>query len=159
MSDKNRGILSLVRIIFISVSLFLLAYLLISIQHTVTASPTPLLTQEVLEGKALDLAKLYGLQGIPDAQKVVLMTLGEWYALNDAEFGKDASQIGLTSDIPVFVLAIRGNVEWHGLGLSNPNQAGLEHYDNITVVLNALTGEPVWVGSKYTGFPMPVPVD
>lgn len=128
-------------------------------RHIVTASSVPLLTQQILEEKALDLAELHGLQGVPDTQKAVFITLGEWYTLNDAELGKDASQIGLTSDVPVFVLAIQGNVEWHGPGLPNPNQDRQEHYDNITVVLNARTAELVWVGSKYAGFTMPVPVD
>ena len=162
MKDINKKnweyLVGLSRIVFIVGGLFLLVYLLISILPAVKASSPPVLAQEVLEGEALDLAKQYGLQGTPEAQKVVWMTLGEWFALNDAELGKDASQIGLTSDIPVFVFALRGNVTWHGFGLPDPNQTEPELYDNITVVLNVRTGEPVWVGSTNPGSPMPIPV-
>ncbi len=134
------------------VGLFALLY------NTVVASPPPLLDQGTLEAKAVTVAQNGGLRGAPLAKRAVQMTLADWLARNDAELGKDAADFGLTPDMPVFVLAMRGNVEWQGPGQPRPGQSGPDHYDNITVVLDARTGETVWVGSTYTGLPMPVPV-
>jgi hypothetical protein len=127
-------------------------------QHTVKASPPPLLAQATLEAEALTWAQRYGLQGSPMAPKAVQMSLGEWYALTNSELGKDAAQIGLTPDVPVFVLAIHGSIEWRGPSGAAWWGGGPEHYDNITVVLNARTGDLMWVGAKRAGFSMPVPV-
>src|SRR5689334_5412346 len=103
-------------------------------------------------------AQFYGMQGAPSAKKAVMMTYGEWLVLNDSELGIGAAQFGLTSDMPVYVLAIRGSVDWRGLGELKPGQTSPEHYDNITVVLNARTGGLLWTGANYTGIPMAVPV-
>lgn len=127
-------------------------------QRAVNASSIPPLDQGTLETKAIAEAQTAGLQGTPTAKKAVQMTLAEWLTLNDAELGKDAAQFGLTPDMPVFVLAIQGNVESRMAGLPRPGQTGPEHYDNITVVLNARTGELVWIGTTRAGFSMPVPV-
>ena len=123
-----------------------------------SASSEPPLAQTVLEGKAILEAQNAGLQGTPTAQTIAQMTLGEWLTLNNAELGKDAGQFGLTPDMPVFVMAMRGNVESR---LAGPPQQGQgqtapEHYDNITVVLNARTGELAWIATTRQGFPMPV---
>jgi hypothetical protein len=123
-----------------------------------TAKASSVLDEKTLESNAMAAAKYYGMQGTPSAKKAVLMTYAEWLALDDAELGKDAAQFGLTPDLPVYVLAIRGSVEWKGLGLSQPGQPTPEHYDNITVVINARNGGLLWVGANYEGFPLPVPV-
>src|SRR5436190_2963456 len=86
------------------------------------ASPPAPLDETVLTAKALTIAQRYGLQGNPTAQKVVRMTLGEWDALVGVEEGAGAVQVGLTTDLPVFVLAIRGNITWHSVGMVPPNQ-------------------------------------
>jgi hypothetical protein len=124
------------------------------IHPTAKASPPAPLDQKVLEAKALSMAQQFGLNGSPTAQKVVLMTRGEWDALTGGGLGTDAAQIGLTPDLPVFVLAIRGNVTWRGLGMVPPNQ----HYDSITVAIDARTGEIIQVGagpSDHMAIPVP----
>ncbi len=122
------------------------------------ALPTPILDNEILTAKALTEARAAGLIDMPRAQKGIRMDLAEWNALIGLDLGADAANFGLTSDIPVFILAIKGDVEWQGVGLPKPGQASPEHYDNITVVLNARTGDLIWVGAYYPDHPMPIPV-
>lgn len=122
------------------------------------ASPTPVLDDETLTAKALTEARAAGLIDTPKAQKAIRMDLAEWNALVGIDLGADAAKFGLTPDIPVFILAIKGDVEWRGLGLPKPGQDSPERYDNITVVLDARTGSLIWIGSYYLDQPMPVPV-
>lgn len=141
-------------------SLALLLIVSLAVISAVMASPTPPLDDETLMAKALDEARFAGLIGEPRALKAVRMSLAEWNALVDIELGPDAPTIGLVSDMPVFVLAIRGEVEWRapgGLGLK-PGQDSPERYDNITIVLDARTGNLLWLGSYRLGYPMPVSV-
>lgn len=138
------------------IGVVLILVLWISSQSTAKASSV--LDEKTLESNALAAAKHYGMQGTPSAKKAVMMTLAQWLALNDAELGKDAAQFGLTPDLPVYVLAIRGSVAWQGLGLPQPEQTAPEHYDNITIVINARNGDLIWTGANRAGFPMPVPV-
>lgn len=87
------------------------------------------------------------------------MTLAEWLKLNDAELGKDATYFGLTPDMPIFILAIRGNVESQLAGGNlRPGQNEPEKYNNITIVLDARTGDVLWIATIRDGFPMPVSV-
>ena len=128
-------------------------------EHTVNAAQIPLLDDKVLEEKAIAAAQLDGLQGSPIAKVAVHMTLAEWLTLNDAGLGTDAAQFGLTPDMPVFVLAMRGNVTSRLLGESlRPGQNGPAIYDNITIVLDARTGDVRWSMVVSEGFPMPVSV-
>ena len=122
------------------------------------AVPAPVLDDETLTTKALAEARVAGLISAPKAQKAVRMSLAEWNALVGIDLGTEAAKFGLTPEIPVFVLAIKGDVEWQGAGLPKPGQEVPEHYDNITVVLNARTGDLIWIGSYYPDHPMPVPV-
>jgi hypothetical protein len=111
-----------------------------------------------LTAQAITEARAAGLTGEPRAQTAVRMSLAEWNALIDAELGKDAAAFGLVPDIPVFVLGIRGDVEWRAVGLPKPGQDSPERYDNITIVLDARTGNLLWQGSYYPGYPLPVSV-
>jgi hypothetical protein len=138
------------------VSVVLVSAFWVSSQSTAKASA--LLDEKTLESNALAAAKHYGMQGTPSAKKAVIMTLAQWLALNEAELGKDAAQFGLTPDLPVYVLAIRGSVEWRGLGMPQPGQTAPEHYENITIVINARNGDLIWTGANRAGFAMPVPV-
>lgn len=78
------------------------------------------------------------------------MSLAEWNARVDIDLETEAVRFGLTPDIPVFVLAIKGDVEWQGTGLPKPGQDRSERYGNITVVLDARAGNVIWIGSSYS---------
>ncbi len=118
----------------------------------------PVLDDKTLTEKAIFAAQDAGLQGSPTAQQAARMTLAEWLALDGAKLGDDAWQFGRTPDMPVFVLAMRGNVEWRTVGEIPPGQTGPEHYDNITIALNAQTGALISVVAQRPGFPLPLPV-
>jgi hypothetical protein len=128
-------------------------------QHIVHAAVLPLLDDKVLEEKAVAAAQMAGLQETPIAKRAVHLTLAEWLKLNDAELGKDAAQFGLSPDMPVFVLAMRGNVtSLLAGGALRPEQKAPEKFNNITVVLDARTGEVMWTATIRDGFTMPVSV-
>jgi hypothetical protein len=122
------------------------------------ALPTPVLDDEILTAKALTEARAAGLIDASKAKKVIRMDLVEWNALVGIDLGADAAKFGLTPDIPVFILAIKGDIEWRGVGLPRPGQDSPERYDNITVVLDARSGDLIWIGSYYPDQPMPVPI-
>jgi hypothetical protein len=111
-----------------------------------------------LESKATAIARDYGLIGEPIEKKAVRMSLGEWSKLIDAGYGEGARELGLTPDLPVFVLVILGDVEWKDPGGKSWLGSEAERFDNITIVLNANTGESIYVGSIRAGFPLPVPI-
>ncbi len=150
MKHRNRSLLAVILVL----SLMLTFALVLSGR----AVSTPVLDDETLTAKALVEARAAGLMDVPKAQKAIRMSLAEWNTLVGIDLGTDAAKFGLTSDIPVFVLAIRGEVEWRGVGLPRPGQDSPERYDNITVVLDARTGDLIWIGSYYPDQPMPVPV-
>ena len=144
---------------YLFVSLLVLCFIFISalvILRNAESSAT--LDENILAEKALLEAQMNGLMGTPKNQETVRMNLSDWNKLINAELGMDADKFGLTPDMPVFVLAIKGNVEWRGVDLPQPGQEIAENYDNITVVLNARTGDLIWVGAYYPDYPMPVPV-
>ena len=101
-----------------------------------SASPPPLLDDAVLTAKATSLAHEYGLQGTPLAQRAIHMTLGQWAALTNSSVG--SSESGLTSEVPIFLLALLGEVHWRGFGRL---PEGSNIYDNMTIVLDARTGD------------------
>jgi hypothetical protein len=151
MKRRNRSLL----FAGILVLFLMLTFALVSAGR---ALPTPVLDDEILTAKALTEARAAGLIDAPKAQKAIRMDLAEWNALIGIDLGADAAKFGLTSDIPVFILAIKGDVEWRGVSLPRPGQDSPERYDNITVVLDARTGDLIWMGSYYPDQPMPVSV-
>lgn len=122
------------------------------------SSSLPVLDEAILTTKAMEVANETGLIGAPKNTRTEQLDLGEWLSLIDADLGLDAAKFGLTSDMPVFILAIRGEVAWNGHFLQPPGKDVTPKYDNITIVLDASTGEPLWVASKEPGYPMPISV-
>jgi hypothetical protein len=122
------------------------------------ASPTAQVDERTLQAKAIGEAQKAGLQGMPTAHNAIQVNLAEWFRRTNAELREGSAQFGLTPDMPVFVLAMRGHVEWQAAGLPRPGHPYPEHYDNIIVALNARNGELVWIGSYQPGSPMPVSI-
>lgn len=127
-------------------------------QGNADAASIPLLQEKTLEEKAIAEAQFAGLQDMPTAKRAVQMNLEAWLKLNDTDLGKDAAQFGLTPDMPVYVLAMRGNVVSRLAGMPRPKQTTPEQYDNITIVLDARTGDLMWIVTTREGFAMPVSV-
>ena len=140
------------------VLLLLSIAVVVQITANATASPQPLLDDQTLTTKAIELAQQLGLQGSPTLSKTAHMSLGEWVTLNGEGLGTGAANFGLTPDIPVFVLAMRGHVVFQGPGLPRPGQTSPDEYDNITIALDARNGRQMGVVFRYPGFPMPIPL-
>lgn len=124
-------------------------------QFNATASELPTLDDSILQEKALVLAHNFGLEGEPESTKIVRMTLADSEKLTDSELGKDAGQFGLTNNMPVFVMALRGKVEPTGprqIDPANPNPK----YDRMLIVLNAHNGDMILQGEYYVDAPMPI---
>ncbi len=151
-NEKRKSFLKSSNGIFLLVSSVILALLLNA------SSSLPAFDEATLTTKAIEVANEAGLIGTPKKTRAEQMDLGDWLTLIEVDLGLDAAKFGLTSDMPVFILAIRGEVEWNGHFLQPPGEDVTPKYDNITVVLDASTGEPLWVASKEPGYPMPVSV-
>ncbi len=128
------------------------------IMITSSASSLPTLDDQTLETKAISWAQSYGLQGAPVAKRSARMALGQWLALGGGQLSEGAARFGLSSDVPVFVLAMRGRVEWRGLGLLPPGQVSGEQFDNITIALDARDGNLISAGAARSASAMPVQV-
>ena len=123
-----------------------------------SASSSPSLDDQTLTTKAVNWAQIHGLQGTPVATRAVRMTLGQWLAIGGGQLSEGAIQFGLSPDTLVFVLAIRGRVEWRGPGSSLQGQDSQKQFDNITVVLDARSGSILSAGTVPSTSTMPIPV-
>jgi hypothetical protein len=145
--------------LLIGLTLVVLASILALTLPQQTTASSNLLDNVTLNAKAIAHAQEKGgLRGVPRSQRSAVMRLAEWTKLTGGELGKDAPQFGLSVDTQVYVLAIRGDVEWRGVGIVQPGQTQPERYDNITVVLDASTGELLSMEATRPGFSMPLPV-
>ena len=122
------------------------------------ASSTATLDDQALEAKALEWARVNGLQGNPISKRIAHMTLGQWFALLKQQLGPDSAKFGLIPDMPVFILAVRGKVERRDSQSPLSGQTTPEQFDNITVAVDARNGNPISVGSARDPSMMPIPV-
>ncbi len=119
-------------------------------------SSSAVLDDQTLEAIALKWAQVHGLQGNPIAKQIVHMTLGQWMALQGAELTQGAIQFGMSPDMPVFILAIRGNVVGQQSPL--PGQTAPEQYDNIIVAISVRNGDLITVRTARDPSTMPIQV-
>jgi len=152
-SKRNRLIVGVV-----VVAMFVALVWVLAATLTTNVSSSATLDDQTLEAKALQWAQTNGLQGEPVAKRAVRMTLGQWLAFGSGGLGPGAAESGLSSDTPVFVLAIRGKVEWRQSQSSLPGQAAPEQFDNITVVVDARNGNPISVRAARDPATMPIQV-
>jgi hypothetical protein len=146
--------------ILIAAGIGLLASLLWLAQIFLAPSASSALTldDQTLMEKALAYAKTQGLQEQPVATRAIRMTYGQWIAINGGQLSEGVTQFGINSDTTVFILAIRGNVKWRGLGLSREAQNSPEQFDNITIAIDARNGNLISAGATRSGFTMPIQV-
>ena len=105
---------------------------------------------------ALDMARMRGLQETPAPRFAVKqMTLAEYNKLSDVRAGPDAAKFGLDPAQQVWVVTIKGQVQWSG-----PGQTGgdADKFDNITIVISAQTGDHIATLSARAGQPLPLDV-
>lgn len=108
---------------------------------------------------AVEEARALGLRGEPARVSVRRMSLARYDALTGFEAGPAAAEHGLDPRQMVWVVGIRGAVEWAGPGQvaeACPDCKDSNTFDNVTIVLSEATGEKL--GSYAAGPGQPVPV-
>jgi hypothetical protein len=124
-------------------------------QFSAISAETATLDDATLKQKALTVAHNFGLKGDPKSEKVERLTLTEAGKLLDAELGKDAGLFGLTPEMPVFVYALRGEIEPTGPREIDPNNPNPK-FDRMLIVLNAQNGDVIIQGDYYVDAAMPI---
>ena len=122
-----------------------------------TATATVLQIQEqVAVERAIDMARLRGLQDTtPTSYAAKQMSLAEYNRLADIGSGPKAAKVGLDPDQQVWVVTIKGQVEWSGPGSTGGDA---DKFDNITIVISAQTGDHIATLSARPGQPLPLNV-
>lgn len=122
-------------------------------------NPVAPLDQAEAVSRAIVEAQALGLQGSPDKVLAKRMTLRQYDALTGFKAGPDATEHGLDPGQTVWVVGIKGLVEWAGPGRVSemcPECNENDTFDNITIVLNEATGEKLASYAAGPGQPMPV---
>ena len=97
-------------------------------------------------------ARIAGLIGEPTSVFAELTTLEQYLFISSngtGQLGSDAASVGWYPDRKVWVVAFRGQVK-----LAMPGSSG-ETYDNITLALDARTGELIGTDAYPAGYTMP----
>ena len=114
--------------------------------------PGDLLTAEEAKAEGLAQARIAGLTGEPTSTFATLTDLQEYTETSThgtGMLGSDAASVGWHLDRKVWVIAFRGKVK-----LTLPSSGG-ETYDNITLALDARTGEVIGVYAYPDGETIP----
>lgn len=139
---------------------FILVTVIVIIQITSrqaqAITPPPKIQQSTAVARAIDIAHSLGLQEAnPNKLAAKLMTLGDYDNLTGFKAGTEATSFGLDPDQQVWVVTIKGAVEWSGPGRKG---TGTDKFDNITIVINAQTGRQLATFSAGDGGSLPVSV-
>ena len=111
-----------------------------------------LLTAEQAKEEGLVQARIAGLVGEPTSASTKLMTLEAYVQTSSkgtGQLGADAATVGLHPDKPVWVVTFQGHVQ-----LTLPSSGG-KTFDNITLALDARTGEVIGTNAYVDGDPNP----
>lgn len=134
-----------------AVLLLAVAGILLVRQYLTMATATPLSQDEVIQ-RAKDFARANGLVGEPSKVAIAQMTFGESQSLLDDVVAFPAEEASKS----VWVVVLEGEV----IIESEPGQSGETmplKFDNIYVVLDAVTGDVIEVGSRTPGHEITLP--
>jgi hypothetical protein len=125
-------------------------------QRIEATTPPPPIQEEAAVERAIAIAQSRGLQeDDPTRLAAKLMTLREYHALTDSGSEPGAAKFGLDPDQQVWVVTIRGPVDWSGPGRTRDEQ---DKFDNITIVISAQTGKHIGTAASRVGrLPVDVP--
>ena len=142
--------------VFGGLAVLMVIGIVVSLLLTFGANPdqdqSGLLIADEAKAKGLAEAKLAGLVGDPTSEFTMLTTLEDYIATSSHEsgqLGSDASAVGLHGDKEVWVVAFQGTVN-----MTLPGSGG-KTYDNITLALDAETGEIIGVNAYVEGQTLP----
>lgn len=141
-------------ILLLSVLILVVAVTGMGVLSAARVQAHPTSEQDAAVKRAVEIARERGLQTQPAALVAKKATLGEWFAIVGFEPGSEAASVGLDPSTPIWIIAMRGPVEWSGPG-KQTGGAG-DQFDNITIALG--TGRLDYVGSHAAGPGQPLPL-
>lgn len=122
-------------------------------EPTTPQPPTPTagpLSEADAYETALSIAFEWGLQGSPAAHIARSLTFGRYAVLAGDSYRARVGTDGLKPDDEVWVVSFLGDVRRR---LNTTGEA--VEYDNMTVILNAWTGEAVWIEAYFEEYQSP----
>ena len=128
----------------------------LSLMFTFAVKPSQgkdnLLTADQAKTRGLAEARFAGLVGEPTSVKATLTNLEDYIRVSSfgtGQLGSDAGDVGWYPDHEIWVIAFEGTVR-----LKLPGSSG-ETYDNITIALDAQTGEIIGTDAYPDGYTPP----
>jgi hypothetical protein len=120
-----------------------------------TSAPVELMSREVGIEKAEEYARRTGLMGDPSRVMARQTTLADYMRETDGEeLGPDAAKVGLSPDMPVWMVIFFGDIRYAGHGFPKLDGTYPElRYDNIIIVINALSGKYIAMAAYDNGVP------
>jgi len=113
-----------------------------------SAQARPKTQQDIAVERAIEFARSRGLQQSQPTEFIVKQTaLAEWFSIIGFHPGPDATKVGLDPDKAIWIVAMKGSIEWSGPGRQTGG-AG-DTFDNISIALSVDTLE--YVGSFAAG--------
>lgn len=92
--------------------------------------------QDAVIEQAIEQAQSRGFQGSsPDAIASKETTLAEWFSIIGFEPGPDSTKVGLDTDRKIWIVTMRGSVQWSGPGKQSDGPG--DFFDNISISLDA----------------------
>ncbi len=107
----------------------------------------PRTQQDIVLEKAIEYAQSRGLQGRPTKFVMKQTTLSEWFSLVGFQPGADAIKVGLNLNRAIWIVVMKGDVEWRGPGRQTDGLGN--KFDNISIALSADTLE--YIGAFSAG--------
>lgn len=115
-------------------------------------SPPGVLNVDEAKARGLEHAQFAGLVGEPTSVVTELTNLEDYIStasMGSAQLGSDASSVGWNADRKIWVIAYRGHVK-----IAMPGSTG-NTYDNLTIAIDAKTGELVGTDAYREGTTLP----
>lgn len=118
-------------------------------------APQQELDEQAAVQRAIQFARSAGLQGDITQHGAARMSLNAYTALHGGKLGRDAASVGRAPEKAVWVVSMLGKVNLTLPGLPGPGSDRV--FDNITVALDAVSGEVIGVAAIREGNKMLVP--
>jgi len=129
----------------VQIGIFLFILTVVTLFGYVRAQPGT--QQNMALERAIEYARNRGLRNHPADLVIKQTTLSEWFAIIGFEPGDDAAKVGLDPAKAIWIVAMKGNVEWSGPGRQIGGSGN--EFDNISIALDVNTLE--YIGAFAAG--------
>ncbi len=152
----------------VAVSVVIVAFIGLSLERISTASHAETSfqydEQSLIERALQDSIQVGGLKSTGDAASdrdlvklTTWTTLGEWDAVTGAAALPDANKFGVSADMPVLIVVIRGQISDDAMpGAPSLNQSKGPIYDNKYVIMDPNSGRVIGSTSFGPGYSLPL---